>query len=137
MVEEIASIVGKKKGVDFVTENVAGIRILDIIAGYDKLVIVDAVEKGGKPGELHNISLKELNETVHLTSIHSINFATAIELGKKMGLKIPESISIYGIEIKEVFKFSERMTPEVECSIKSNAVEIIERELGVRSQHLT
>jgi len=44
-------------------------------------------------------------------------------------LKIPKRISIYGIEVKDVVKFSEKMTPEVEESIPKNAEEIIRREV--------
>ncbi|OQX52354.1 MAG: hypothetical protein B5M53_08815 [Candidatus Cloacimonas sp. 4484_209] len=42
-VEKIEKLVGKKDGIDYVKDSVAGLRILDIINGYDKLIIVDAV----------------------------------------------------------------------------------------------
>ena len=123
-VEKIEKLVGKKDGIDYVKDSVAGLRILDIINGYDKLIIVDAVEKGGKPGTLYKIPLSELDATIHLTSLHSINFAAAIKWGKEMGFKIPEDISIYGIEIIDVVNFSEKMTPEVQNSVERNALKI-------------
>ena len=129
VIEEIESIIGNNKGIDFVTESMAGLRILDVIQGYDELVIVDAIEKGGKPGTLYKIQLDELGDTLHLTSIHSINLATVIRWGKEMGLVIPDRISIYGIEVRDVLEFSEQMTPEVQRSVKRNAEEIIRREM--------
>ncbi|MCK4232917.1 hydrogenase maturation protease [candidate division WOR-3 bacterium] len=129
VVEEIRSIVGDVRGVGFVTGSIAGLRILDVIQGYDDLVIVDAVEMDGEPGSLYKIELEELKNTIHLTSLHSINLATAMKWGREMGLKIPENISIYGIQIKNLLEFSENMTQEVEGSVKRNAREIIKREM--------
>ncbi|MBA7598205.1 MAG: hydrogenase maturation protease [Candidatus Cloacimonadota bacterium] len=129
VVDKIKSIMGDSNGIDFVTGSMAGLRILDVIQGYDELVIVDAIEKGGEPGTLYKIPIEDLESTLHLTSLHSINLVTAIELGRKMSLKIPKRISIYGIEVKDVVKFSEKMTPEVEESIPKNAEEIIRREV--------
>lgn len=129
VVDKIKSIMGDSNGIDFVTGSVAGLRILDVIQGYDELVIVDAIEKGGEPGTLYKIPIEDLEGTLHFTSLHSINLVTAIELGRKMSLKIPKRISIYGIEVKNVVKFSEKMTPEVEESIPKNAEEIIRREV--------
>lgn len=129
VVDKIKSIMGDSNGIDFVTGSMAGLRILDVIQGYDELVIVDAIEKGGEPGTLYKIPIEDLESTLHLTSLHSINLVTAIELGRKMNLKIPKRISIYGIEVKDVVKFSEKMTPEVEESIPKNAEEIIRREV--------
>ncbi len=129
VVDKIKSIMGDSNGIDFVTGSMAGLRILDVIQGYDELVIVDAIEKGGEPGTLYKIPIEDLESTLHLTSLHSINLVTAIELGRKMSLKIPKRISIYGIEVKDVVKFSEKMTPEVEGSIPKNAEEIIRREV--------
>lgn len=129
VVDKIKSIMGDSNGIDFVTGSMAGLRILDVIQGYNELVIVDAIEKGGEPGTLYKIPIEDLEGTLHLTSLHSINLVTAIELGRKMSLKIPKRISIYGIEVKDVVKFSEKMTPEVEESIPKNAEEIIRREV--------
>lgn len=129
VVDKIKSIMGDSNGIDFVTGSMAGLRILDVIQGYDELVIVDAIEKGGEPGTLYKIPIEDLEGTLHLTSLHSINLVTAIELGRKMSLKIPKRISIYGIEVKDVVKFSEKMTPEVEESIPKNVEEIIRREV--------
>lgn len=128
-VEEIKNIVGERDEIGFTVGNIAGLGILDVIQGYDELVIVDAVEKGGTPGSLYTIPLDELDNSIHLTSIHSINLATAIEFGKKMGMKVPSRISIYGIEVRDVVNFSEKMTREVEKSTRKNAKEIVKREM--------
>lgn len=125
VVEEIA----KKREVEFLTGNINCFQILDIIQGYDRVVIVDAVKKGGEPGTLYPIPLKELEPSIHNTSLHTINLATAIKLGKKLSREMPTEISIYGIEVKDTERFSERFTPEIEKRIPEIVREIIRREM--------
>jgi hydrogenase maturation protease len=128
IVETIEEIIGEIEGVDYVTGSISGMSFLDCIQGYDKLVLVDAVERGAPPGTLHYISLDELVRTLHFTSVHSLNLATAIELGRRAGMKIPPCISIYGVEVGNIIDFSMKMTAQVEKSVFTNAETIIERE---------
>jgi hydrogenase maturation protease len=55
-----------------------------------------------------------------------LDLRTTIELGKKMGYNMPESIDIYAIEIRENTTFSESLSPEVEKTIPELAKKIVE-----------
>jgi hydrogenase maturation protease len=97
--------------------SVGGLNLLDLFAGYERVMILDSFDAlGGKPGDWHLISAEALRETVHLTNIHDANFATALELGRKLGMALPQpsDILIFGVEIKDNLTFSERMSPELE-----------------------
>ena len=48
-----------------------------------------------------------------LSSPHDINFATAFQTAKQWGYHIPEDVRIYGIEVKELSRFSQGCTPEI------------------------
>jgi Ni,Fe-hydrogenase maturation factor len=52
----------------------------------------------------------------------------AFELGRKLDYKIPDKISIYGIEVEDNKNFGEKCTEKVEQSIPQIVREIIERE---------
>ncbi|MBA7698006.1 hypothetical protein ES703_106680 [subsurface metagenome] len=96
----------------------AGLGLLDLITGYDKLIIVDAIQtKGGQAGKIYRLSVENLSDTRHLASPHDINLATALELGKKLGLALPQRIIIFAIEVVDVTTFGEKCTPEVEKAI--------------------
>ena len=108
----------------------SGLTLLDLITGYDKVIIIDAIQtEGGHAGKIYRLNTENLSDTRHLGSPHSINLATALELGKKLGIALPQEIIILAIEVVDVTTFSEKCTPEVEKAIPL-AVSMIAEELG-------
>jgi hydrogenase maturation protease len=128
VVEKIRSIIGERNGIEFDTGNMNSFHLLDIIEGYDRVVIVDAIKRRGEAGTLYNIPLEQLDDTIHYSSIHTVNLATAIRFGEKMGENMPKKISLYGIEVEDIENFSEEMTEKVERAVPGIAREIIKRE---------
>lgn len=112
---------------DIIKSSAATMDIIPKLAGYEQLVVVDAIQLGSvPPGTVHRFSLAELAGTVRLSSPHDINFATALQMGKEWGYDIPADIRIYGIEVKELSRFSEGCTPEVSEKLD----EIVEQIVG-------
>ncbi len=98
--------------------SVAGLDFLDVLAGYDRTIIVDAIQtREGKTGEIYRLKPDSLTATCHASSPHDVNFATALELGKRLGLALPQQIIIFGIEVEDVLSFSEECTPAVMAAI--------------------
>jgi hydrogenase maturation protease len=106
-----------------------GLAFLDHMVGCDKLIIVDSVKSGqGEPGELYKLDLEDLKPASDVSSSHGVSIATAFKLGQKLGYKMPESVSIYAIEIKDNSTFGEGCTEEIERIIPSTAKKIMEEE---------
>ena len=61
-------------------------------------------------------------------SSHGMDIATAFEVGKSLGCKMPESVSIYAVEVGDNSNFSEQCTKEVEEKIPSIVKRIIGEE---------
>ncbi len=96
----------------------AGLSLLDSIIGYDRAIIIDALQtQGGKAGQIHRLEPKNLSFAKHLSSPHQINLLTALELGRMLGLAMPQKITILAVEVEDVINFSEKCTPEVERAI--------------------
>lgn len=109
--------------------SMAGLALLDMLVGYDRAIIVDAIQtQGGKPGQIYRLDLKALNNTRHITSPHDVSFADALELGSKLSLPLPKQIDIFAIEAADVSTFSEECTPELERAVPV-CVETIIQEL--------
>jgi hydrogenase maturation protease len=109
--------------------NEAAIVLLDYVVGYDKLVIIDSIKTGkGPPGELYKLSIDDFKKAADCPSSHGIDIATALEVGKKLGCKMPDSISIYAIEVNDNSNFSEKCTETVEREIPSIVKQIIQEE---------
>jgi hydrogenase maturation protease len=123
---------GKKmteKDVHVEEASFANIEILETIGPYDRLIIVDSIKTGrGRPGELYSLSLGDLQTTLHLSCPHDINLATALELGKRLGMHVPGEIRIYAIEVEDNQTFSETCTPSVEEAIPRIVEEIAQAE---------
>ena len=113
--------------IDIVEASLGGIRLLDLMAGYEKVVIVDSIKtENSNPGKIYRLKVEDLGEISYPCGPHFLDVRTAMELGKKFGYKMPRHIDIYAIEIKDNTTFSESLTPEVEQAIPVLANQIIE-----------
>ena len=108
---------------------VAGLSLLDLLVGYDRAIIVDAIQTvGGKAGQIYRLEPKAFDTAIHTASAHGIDFTTALEFGKKLGLPLPQQIIIFAVEVSDISTFSEECTPEVTRAIPT-CVEMVLREL--------
>ncbi|UCD22716.1 MAG: hydrogenase maturation protease [Chloroflexota bacterium] len=107
----------------------AGFSLLDSIVGYDKVIIIDAIQtQKGQAGQIYHMEPEDFSLTKHLSSPHQINLVTALELGEMLNLTMPREISIFAVEAKDITSFSEKCTPEVEQVIPE-AVKMVMDEL--------
>ena len=107
----------------------AGIALLDLVTGYNKLIIIDSIETGkGEPGDLYKLGLEDLKPSKDLSSSHGIGIATAFELGQRLGYSMPKYTSIYAVEIKDNTTFGEKCTEEIEQRIPFIVKQIIKGE---------
>ncbi len=110
--------------------SLAGITLLDFIVGYDKVIIVDAIQSpGGEPGSVYHLTPEQFDTSCHTTSSHDIGVIAAIELGRRLELSMPQEIDIIAIEAGDVVTLREGCTPEVEKAIPI-AADIIIKEIN-------
>ncbi len=96
----------------------AGLSHLDSIVGYGNVIIIDAIQTGeGEPGRIYRMGPEDFSFTKGSSSPHQVNLVTALELGKMLNLAMPQRITIFAVEAKDVSTFSEECTPEVERAI--------------------
>jgi hydrogenase maturation protease len=107
-----------------------GMNLLDLILGYDKAIIIDAVKaKDGKNGEVKKIPLNEFS-TIHSCNPHDVSLSEAINMAKKMGEnRIPKEILIVGILMKEIpCEFKEKLSEKIAKAVPK-AVKIVLNEI--------
>jgi len=116
-------------GLDVMEEcSVGGLNILEIVAGYDRLIVIDSIKTvDGIPGTWYRFDASSLRETMNLNNVHDANFATAMELGRNMGMKVPDDaeIHIWAVEIEDNINFAEKMTPALEEGYEEYCSEIL------------
>jgi hydrogenase maturation protease len=117
----VAAEVGKRLSDPAVTVAEAchgGLFLLEAFLGYDHVVLIDAIQtEGGTPGQVYELQPEQISSARHLSSPHQVDFATALDLGKALGLSVPSSIDIIAVEAEDVTSFRDRCTPEVERAI--------------------
>lgn len=114
-----------------IEENVrGGLDLMERLAGYDRAVIIDAIVTGAAPGTIHRLTPSDI-PTQRSASQHDVNLPTALELGRQLGVRLPESenILLVGIEADDILTFSEQCTPAVAAAIPL-AVEAVLEGLG-------
>ena len=115
-------------GLDLVEDcSLGGFNLLEIIQGYGRLIILDSIRTAGaEPGAWHYFTAERLRETMNLNCVHDVNFATALELGRRLGMALPpdDEIHIFAVEILDNLTFSERMSAELESRFPAIAEEI-------------
>jgi len=108
---------------------VAGLSLLDLLVGYDKAIIVDAIQTvDGEIGQIYRLAPEVFDTARRTASAHGIDFPTALEFGRKLGLHLPQQIVIFAIEVSDVSTFNEECTPEVTHAIP-RCVEMVLQEL--------
>jgi len=106
---------GEMHGVDVEELAASGLELLDVVRGYDKVVIIDAIQTTkGKPGELYVLEEKDFEKSIHGSSPHGINIATALALGRKLvPNEMPKEVVFFAVEAEDLVNVSERLTPKV------------------------
>jgi len=99
----------------FQTATLGGLEILELITGYNEVIIIDAIKtRGGIAGTIYYLTPENFEETLHLTNLHDINFLNALKLGRTLNMEMPERIEVIAIEIVEDLEFSENFSPKIQ-----------------------
>lgn len=104
-----------RSSLDFNTASCGGLEIVELMDGYEQVIIIDAIKTfGGKPGNIYHFTPDHFRQSMHVSNFHDISFLTAMEFGRKSGLKLPDHINIIAVEIIEDLVFNTKLTPEIE-----------------------
>jgi hydrogenase maturation protease len=115
--------------------SVGGLRLMELMIGYDRVIIADAYTKPGErqPGRIHRMTLDDLravSPTQHSASAHDATLVTALDSGRALGFHLPDEVIIFAVEVENVLDFSEEPTTAVAAAIPE-MVTVILQELKV------
>jgi hydrogenase maturation protease len=110
-------------------QSVGGLALMERMVGYDQVILVDAITTGSaQPGTVKMMRLADLPDRTigHLSSGHDTTLQNALKVGKVMGAKLPESVTIVGIEANQVYNFSDELSFAVQYSIPEAVHKLME-----------
>lgn len=109
-----------------------GLRLMERMIGYDRVIIIDAILAGGEPGTIHLLTPDDI-PTQRSASVHDVNLPTALEFGRHAGASLPTAsdITLIGIEAGDVQTFDETLSPALKLSLPhavDHVLNVLERE---------
>lgn len=118
-VRMVKAKVPPRADLEFKEVNVGGLRLVEEMLGYDTVFIVDTLAATtADVGRIREFSPDDFNETQHTAAPHVTNFATALELYKKLEPDmIPRVIRIFTIDVEQDLTFREGMSPTVQKAV--------------------
>ncbi len=97
-----------------------GLSLMERLVGYDRAILIDAITTGSQPpGAVYRFRIEDLPNASagHTGSAHDASLPTALELGRRMGAALPESVMVVAVEAQQVYDFSETLSPAVAAAI--------------------
>jgi hydrogenase maturation protease len=126
----VRSLAGRlnRPDVEVAEASLGGLRLLDVVTGYNWLILVDAIQAGGQVGQVYRLGPNDLQSSLHAASSHDLSLSAALELGRRLGLVLPEdeAITILAVEVEDVLTFGEVCTPQVQAAIPRAAQMVLE-----------
>lgn len=131
VVEQLKPLLANRPDVEVSEDYWGGLRLMERMIGFDRAIVVDAIQTGAPPGTIHRLCPDGI-ATQRSASAHDVNLSTALIFGRQAGASLPdnENIELVGIEAEDTLNFGERCTPAVEAAIPQ-AVQVVMEILGV------
>lgn len=112
------------ENIDLEECSISGLSLLEVIVGYDALIIIDTIKKANPlPGHIHLLEEKDLRH-IPGPSPHYVSVPQTLEIGRKLGLKVPAKIKIIAVEAKKMYNLGEALSPEMEKALPSIIEEV-------------
>jgi hydrogenase maturation protease len=116
--------------VDVVESSLSGVALLDLFLGYDKAIIVDAVQTGrAPPGTIHELAPEDLGSIV-APSPHYTGLPELLELAKNLDLPFPGEIAIFALEVQDPHTIGGALSAPVEAALPDLTARVIAKVRG-------
>lgn len=89
-----------------------GIRLAQqLLSGYDRLIVVDAMVRGGAPGSLHVLAIEDV-DIPDIVDLHQAIPSSALAMARQLGA-LPAEVYLIGCEPLEVDELTLELSPVV------------------------
>jgi len=123
--------------VDLVESPEAGLALLDAMAGYDRVLLLDSITTGRhRPGTVLEFSSKDFNKVVG-PSPHYAGLPEVLELARRLDIDFPGEVCVLALEIERPLDFRETLSPQIEQALPAyveRAARILRRWKGAQDR---
>lgn len=117
----------EKLRLEFKYLSLGGLSLMENMVSYRDVLVVDSIVSGQNPvGTIYSFPLVRLPNlsSGHSTAIHDASLQTALEVGRKLDLTLPEDVWVVAVEAEHVYEFTEELSPPISEAVPA-AVDLI------------
>lgn len=106
--------------VEFEYLSLGGLALMERMEGYRDVILIDSILTGKHPlGTIYSLPLSRLPNfsSGHSTAVHDTSLQTALEVGCKMGLELPEDVWVVAVEAEQVYVFSDQLSKPIKRAV--------------------
>ncbi|HUK13103.1 MAG TPA: hydrogenase maturation protease [Thermoanaerobaculaceae bacterium] len=116
---ECRRALGGREGVAVEEASAAGLRLLDLLVGYRRALILDVVQTARvPPGTLLEWPLGGGDRARTLGGSHQCDPLTALALGRALGFELPDEVRLVVAEAEDLETIRESMSPAVAAAAR-------------------
>ncbi len=117
VVRELARLLDRER-FEVIESPFTGLRLLELVEGYPRLVIIDAINLvGAEPGEVRRVDLNALRGANRIDSAHDVDLATALDMGRRLNLNMPDHVVAYGIQVEDPYTMKEGLSDTLQRAL--------------------
>ena len=108
---------GVDVGVDYLACSLSGLALLDVVVGYDALVIIDTILRPDPVvGRTRILDMPDIRD-VPGPSPHYISVPQTLSLGRSLGLKMPKMVKVVAVEARNLHRLAEGLSDAMRCRL--------------------
>lgn len=118
---------GESEELELVESPLSGLALLDLLIGYDRAILIDAVQTGqAPPGTIWEWPAGELGR-VRAPSPHFAGLPEVLAMAHALQLPFPEEIQVYAVEVADPLTIGGEVTPTVRQALPELVRRVRER----------
>jgi hydrogenase maturation protease len=103
--------------VEVLESSASGLALIELLAGYERAVIVDAVRTGRyPPGTVLELGLHEVGR-VRAPSTHQAGLPELAAVARRLGLAFPDRTVVLAVEVEDPLTLGRPLSPSVAAAI--------------------
>jgi hydrogenase maturation protease len=116
LVRELQKQLADEPHIDVRETTEMGLALLDFLSGYEQAFIVDSIQFGqDEPGHLREFDPAGFADVAGRTP-HFLGVAETLALGRELGLPMPASVRIFGIQVADPYTLGLTLSPQLEAA---------------------
>ncbi len=95
----------------------AGLALLELMSGYDRVLLLDTIVTGKHPpGTILELSQRDFTKVLG-SSPHYAGLPEVMELASQLAIKFPKNIRVLALEIETPLAFSDTLSPVIQAAM--------------------